>query len=343
LISASLPSDQALQGYFYSGTGSAQKQAALWLDGGRVVIGHDDARLTLSPQGIIISPRVGNAPRYLYLPDGGVFETRDNPAVDDLDRQLNQRSGYRLLHRLESRLGLILLALSMTVTLMAASFMYGIPWASRTVAHALPEDVARQLGQNAVGMLDSYWLRPSQLPVDEQARLRQVFAPYLESADMPPMTVLFRAGKSFGANAMALPDGTLIFTDELVALAEDDKELIAILAHEIGHVVHRHGLQRVVQSSLSAWILVLLSGDLAAFTDAAVAGPVVLINLAYSRDMEREADAYAFAFMQEHRLDPVHFANIMERLGKQYEEDGVAAGILSTHPDTRDRIARFRE
>ncbi|MBP55660.1 MAG: Zn-dependent protease, partial [Marinobacter sp.] len=169
------------------------------------------------------------------------------------------------------------------------------------------------------------------------------------------LRVIFRSSPAIGANAMALPDGTMIFTDDLVNLAEDDNELTAILAHEIGHVAHNHGMKGMVQSSLTFWLIVMMTGDLSAFSDATVVVPAVMMSLSYSRDMEREADAYALKAMSDHDLNPTLFVTIMERLmaahgedrGPEAEEDNsrwdTLRDMLSSHPETGERIERFKQ
>jgi Zn-dependent protease with chaperone function len=149
---------------------------------------------------------------------------------------------------------------------------------------------------------------------------------------------------------MALPSGVIIFTDDLVELAENDDELVAILGHEIGHIAHRHSLRSIVQSSLALWLIVAVTGDISAASEMTATVPALLADLAYSRDMETEADDYALAFMQEHGLDPDHFAAIMTRLEASHgnpetstEEDDDDLGFLSTHPPTPERIERFKD
>ena len=61
---------------------------------------------------------------------------------------------------------------------------------------------------------------------------------------------------------MALPVGSVVFMDELIELAENDEELIAIAYHEFGHVEHRHLIRRSLQGSAVVIGLFLLSGDL---------------------------------------------------------------------------------
>lgn len=355
-MSTSQPSEVTIQGQYYTGKNSSRRNAVLRSVGGVVVLDAEGTRLPLSWQDLTISPRIGNTPRYLYLPDDGVFETTDNDGVDRLSRQTRSGALQRLVHRLESHLGLILVAIVVTIATTGFAFVYGVPWTAKVVAHALPNSIAAQLGETTLTSLDSTWLEPSTLEPERQQQLLEHFRPYLEPVNGQELNVLFRSSPAVGANAMALPDGTLIFTDELVNLARDDDELVAILAHEIGHVAHRHGLQGVVQSSLAFWLVVMMTGDLSAFSDATVGVPAVLMSLAYSRDMERQADTYALETLKKHNIEPAHFANIMIRLMSEDEEQADAeheeeedsrwsqvGELLSTHPVTKERIERFQQ
>lgn len=355
-MSTSQPSEVTIQGHFYTGKNSSRRNAVLRSVGGVVVLDAEGTRLPLSWQDLTISPRIGNTPRYLHLPDDGVFETTDNDGVDRLSRQTRSGALQRLVHRLESHLGLILVAIVVTIATTGFAFVYGVPWTAKVVAHALPNSIAAQLGESTLTSLDATWLEPSTLEPEHQQQLLEHFQPYLEPVNGQELKVLFRSSPAVGANAMALPDGTLIFTDELVNLAQDNDELVAILAHEIGHVAHRHGLQGVVQSSLAFWLVVMMTGDLSAFSDATVGVPAVLMSLAYSRDMERQADTYALETLNKHNIEPAHFANIMIRLMSEDEEQADAeheeeednhwsqfGELLSTHPVTKERIERFQE
>lgn len=355
LMSTSRPSEVTIEGQFYSGKDSSQRRAVLRLAAGVVVIDAGDTRLRLTPGEVEISPRIGNTPRYLYLPDDGVFETADNAAVDHLDRRAQRGRGNRLLHKLENHLGLILAAVVITIATTGAAFIWGVPWTARAVANALPDSVAEQVGESTLSTLDNTWLEPSSLPERRQQALQAHFRPLLKPVAGQDIKVVFRSSPAIGANAMALPNGTLIFTDDLVDLAEDDDELTAILAHEIGHVAHRHGMQGLVQSSLTFWLIVMMTGDLSAFSDATVVVPAVLMSLSYSRDMEREADTYALQALKANGIDPIHFANIMERMVAAHGENEAVEredvnnrwdslkDILSSHPVTEERIERFKQ
>lgn len=144
----------------------------------------------------------------------------------------------------------------------------------------------------------------------------------------------------------ALPDGTIIFTDEMVRLAQHDEELMAVLAHEVGHVVHRHGLRAIIQNSLLGFALLAITGDAAGSSELFLGLPVLLTQLAYSRTFELEADSYALDYLRAHDIPPIHFARLMRRIEQTTSpsskgSDPTWSGYLSSHPLTTERIQPF--
>ncbi|MFE8070904.1 M48 family metallopeptidase [Marinobacteraceae bacterium S3BR75-40.1] len=361
MTSVSPPSDPQVHGHFFDGRGSQPRPAFLTLKDGQLRLQVDGEESPLTAAEVRISPRLGNAPRYLYLPDKAVFETGDNDGVDQLDRTLKGSIGHRLLHRLESNLGWIAIAAAITIAIGAWVFVYGIPWTARLIADALPESAHHYVGKQSLEVLDEHWLEPSALPLARRDQLRARFREYLEREHAPQVQVVFRSSEAIGANAFALADGTIVFTDDMVRLARDDRELLAVLGHEMGHVAYHHNMRGMVQSQMAFWVMVAVTGDLSSASESTTSIPAALFSLGYSRDMEREADQYALAFMQREQLAPVHFANIMSRLrasdkgsadtppqerAEQEEDDqlgDVLGGFLSSHPHTRERIRRFQQ
>ncbi|BES72251.1 M48 family metallopeptidase [Marinobacter nanhaiticus D15-8W] len=350
-----------LEGDFYTGADSRRQTAQLAVAGDALCLVSGGGEQAMSWNSIKVSPRVGNTPRYVYLPDDGVFETSDNDGVDRLVLHFKPGRLNGFIHRLENHLGLILVAAVITVAVTLFTFFYGVPWTSRVVADLMPQSVKATVSASTLRSMDMQLFSPSELPEHVQERVHDHFAPLLLLHPELPLNVEFRSSESIGANAMALPDGTIIFTDALVVMAENDEELAAVLAHEIGHVVHNHGMTGVVQSSLVFWVIVMMTGDLSAFADTTVSVPAVLMSLAYSRDMEREADTYALGLMQAQNIEPMYFISIMQRLEDSHgqgldeaghQEGSVSAekdngwlshleGLVSSHPLTEERIRRF--
>jgi Zn-dependent protease with chaperone function len=343
-----------VRGEYYDGCSSRRQPAELHLAGGGAYVrsGTEELVPETSLARVAISARLGSTPRRLRFPDGSVFETSEH---DALERAL-PRPGT-LLHRLESRARYVVLAMAVVVLFGWGMLRYGVPAAADALALALPASASTHIGYGTLELLDATLLSPTELDEATREHLAQRFAPLLASASGDiELRVLFRSARdTLGANALALPSGTVIFTDELVQLAEAEEELLAVLAHELGHIEHRHGLRRAIRSSALGVMALMLLGDASALHSIIATLPVLLTELGYSREFEREADDYALQMMRAHGIDPSHFAAILMRLAGLAEcrsaacapgDDGAAPAALaylSTHPRTEERVRRMLE
>ena len=333
-------------GTYYAGSSRPTPASLLAEDGVvQVLDGEQPLVGPVSLDAVAISSRLGNTPRILRFADGGSFETADNAAVDCLLSGRGRRHG--LVHRLESSLRYVLLGVLITVLFVWGGVRYGIPALAEGVAFALPESVSRQVGQGVLEVLDQQILFPSELAEAEQARLRERFAPLLQREGAPIHLEFRKAAEQIGANAFALPSGTVVFTDQLVTLAGHDEELLAVLAHEIGHVERRHGLRQALQGSALGLLVMTVTGDLSSVSSLVAAIPVLLTQLGYSRDFEHEADRFAAELLAEQDIDARRLGEILARLEQAarsckpdepctQEADGWSR-YLSTHPPTEER------
>lgn len=315
-----------------------QSDGGLWL--------HDTAtRQPLPPHALRWSSRIGNAARRTALPDGAVFETGDNDQVDQLEKALGRRRSA-LIHRLEYlRAPGLLVAVAMMVMILI-SLRWAIPWAGDSAAQLVPRAAEAHIGASVMDSLDNLGLRPTQLPIATRQAIQGVFDDLAFQADIPGggLRLAFRqGGKTIGANALALPGGQVIVTDELVALAKTPDDIAGVLAHEIGHVQHRHGLRRLGRLAGLSAIAVLITGDISGMShDIGLLG-AGLLDLSYSRDFEREADAYAVALMRKTHRDPALLAMMLERLSENTDKTTPSHSWLSSHPSTEERIRLIRE
>jgi Zn-dependent protease with chaperone function len=210
-----------------------------------------------------VSSRVGNTRRHLNFPDGSQCETDDNDAVDKLFYSIRSEAPRRLLYQLESRIGYVLGALLITVALLWLGINYGIPVLAKRIAFSLPTATEKMLGQEALAGLDRILLEPTQLSQERQAELKILFAGMTSSIEgAQDYQIEFRASSKMGPNALALPSGIVVITDALVNLSKNNNELVAVLAHEIGHLEQRHELRRLLQGSATGVLLIAITGDL---------------------------------------------------------------------------------
>ncbi len=339
-----------IRGYFYDGKTSAQVPAECRVyDNGAVQVcaaTNGGALLKLPRLELKASPRLANTQRYLYFPQGQTFETEDNLAVDEALARYQKRSWLHAVHLLESRKRYLLICLAAIFAIVWIAGRYGVPAVARVIADHLPPSVVQNVGRQTLAMLDRSLLMPSRLDPSEQERLKAHFQKLVQAHAGLNLQADFRQGGRLGANAFALPNGTVIFTDEMVRLARSDDELLAVLAHEAGHVAYRHGVQRIIQDSMLAFAIRAITGDVSGTSELFLGLPAMLTELAYSREFEREADLYALRYLRSQAISPRHFAALMHRLQQQKQPEGLDlqgrwSNYLSTHPATAERLLNF--
>jgi Zn-dependent protease with chaperone function len=340
----------AFKGRWYDGKSSAQTGVICEVyDNGSVHVKRlaDGETIYRQPAfDATVTPRLADTPRYLRFKSGGKLETVAHDALDRVIDRHGKPSWLGAVHRMETRLIYVLAALAVLAAILWAVMSYGIPAASKFVAFRLPPSVLDVAARQTLDILEKSFLNDTALDASTIARLEERFSPALVDHPQIALKILFRKGDRSGPNAFALPDGTIIFTDEMVEIAEDDNELLAVLAHEIGHVVHRHGLRMIVQNSLLVFILLAITGDATGSSELFLGFPIFLTERAYARGFEREADRYALTYLQKKGLPTVHFANLMRRIADAEKPDADAGdrrwmSYLSTHPLTAERIKAF--
>jgi Zn-dependent protease with chaperone function len=326
---------------------------------GRTSAGHDvevalygDGRLTVTGAGIArevalrqiqVSERVGDTMRRFTFADGAVCEIPDNETVDQWLTQLGAHSAEHGVFRLERNWRYALYALAATALLTWAFIRWGIPSAANHAAHVLPRSVDTAIGQGGLEALDRVFFEPTQLSMPQQTQLRAQIERMQEQMNTGlPLRLELRAGGVIGPNAFALPSGIIVVTDELVEIAEHPEEIESVLAHEIGHIVHRHSLRMVLQGSASALLMFTVLGDVSSLSTLAASIPTVLVQARHSRDFEREADAYAVAWLKQEGIATHYFNDLLQRMEKYqadegHPQDGEVMSYFSSHPRTDER------
>lgn len=142
-------------------------------------------------------------------------------------------------------------------------------------------------------------------------------------------------------NAFALPGGKVGVHLGMVRFAETPSQLAAVVGHEIGHVIARHGNERLSQAlaAQSALAIVdLLTKDTQTSRLAMAAlgvGATVGVTLPHSRTQEREADEIGLRLMADAGFDPEHAVHLWERMAEKGGQR--VPQFLSTHPNPENR------
>ena len=151
-------------------------------------------------------------------------------------------------------------------------------------------------------------------------------------------------------NAMALPGGYIYVTRGMLAHLNNEDQLAAVLAHEIGHVAARHAARQAWQQQIGQGLLLggaLLGQGLGLpAQDLLNLGGMAaqLIFLRYSRDDELEADKLGAEYSSAAGYDPREAIALFQTLDRIQEKEGQGMpSFLATHPNPGDRIQRIRE
>ncbi|MDW8478724.1 MAG: M48 family metallopeptidase [Xanthomonadales bacterium] len=146
-------------------------------------------------------------------------------------------------------------------------------------------------------------------------------------------------------NAFALPGGRIGVYAGLLARLPDQDRLAAVLGHEIGHVVFRHGAERVSQHFAAATALELAALARDGGRDPQSQRLLALLGLGaqlgvllpFSRLHEQEADRFGQELMARAGFDPRAAAEVWESLGQERRPPA----WLSTHPAPESRRAEL--
>ncbi|MDD3656506.1 MAG: M48 family metalloprotease [Atribacterota bacterium] len=148
-----------------------------------------------------------------------------------------------------------------------------------------------------------------------------------------------------GPNAFAFPGGFIYLTADLLDYVHSDDELAAVIAHEMGHIIHQHSIKQLQDKQklkLVELLTLLVTGDptlgiLSELTS------ITLLN-AYRREYEEEADYTALELLNKsYYYHPVALLTYFERVSSEHMlKPSIDLGIFQTHPDVSERIKKIK-
>jgi Zn-dependent protease with chaperone function len=306
-----------------------------------IVLGDDETELASGALGEIkISPRIGSISRALSLPDASQFVTADNAAIDAIaSGRTNRWNGFvHSLERFHPRLlGLVIAVFVLGI----AIYRFALPVLIEVAVRVTPPVATDMMAKGAMQTLDRVAFSASTLAEERKTALAGQFVQLaaFSPSGAAKFNLNFREGGIIGPNAFALPDGTIVITDELIAMADGDDELIlGVLAHEMGHVEHEHSLRQLYRAAGVAGLVMMIGGDIGEGAQDLLVQGAGLLTLSFSREAESQADRHSVEIMLKAGRDPLAIARFFEVLGKKLGDTG-GTSMLSTHPGTPERRA----
>ncbi|MEH6448107.1 MAG: M48 family metallopeptidase [Oleispira sp.] len=355
--------------YQLAGRSESHPASAIIFETGQVIIQHlnGESIMDVWPDNYQFSDVIPGLAVDLVLADGALFVPHDKSY-----RWPQLTSSNLLAEWLESH-WLVVLSSVLVVPLFLWSMVnYVLPGAAHAAVAFLPDSIAESMGEQTLYILDKTQFDPSELDTKQQQHVSQLWQRITTQLELPDDKYQLHFRKfDLGANAMALPDGSIIVTDDIVTLMKDDPDaLLSVLLHEVGHVEHQHSLKMIAQTTATTMLFAMMFGDIDGAGELILGAGTGLLQTAFSRDMEREADEFSHQNLPAFNISPAAFADAMTLLANSHSlsDDEESANensdedvsdnedqqaikrkimhwlqYLSSHPETQERIDTARK
>ena len=312
--------------------------AALRFSGTQVVVTGEAFERSFPLADLAISPRVPSAPRFVALPDGTELECDDGAWLDVIP---NQQSSEGPVAWLERRWWAALASIGLVASGLCLGYFFALDALCDKVVAVIPLATERSFGQHTVSSLGRL-LGPSRLLEAQTSAVTTQFQRFRDQVpERDNLMLEFRDAPNVGPNAFTFPGGLIIVTDQLVNLLDNDQQVSAVIAHEIGHAHYRHSLRQAVRTSGTAVVAGALLGDGSSVAGGLSAG-LVLLDTKYSREFESQADAFALQLLEKNQLSPALFADALTAIEADQHGANDGYSFLASHPDSLARIAGAR-
>ncbi|MDZ4724004.1 MAG: M48 family metallopeptidase [candidate division Zixibacteria bacterium] len=201
---------------------------------------------------------------------------------------------------------------------------------------AIGAGMAKQVASTEKTFKDMEW----------QRYLAEVGNKIVAVSDRKDIVYHFTVIESDDVNAFAAPGGYVYFYTGLLRHMESEAEMAAVMAHEISHVVARHGVKRV-QTALGVGLAsqLVLGGNSSEVLAAAINIGMGVAFAGYSRDAEREADSFGIYYMKNAGYNPNGAIGMFDKLAAvgAGASTNVFEKLSRSHPETQERIDRAKE
>ncbi|MBX3437692.1 MAG: M48 family metallopeptidase, partial [Planctomycetaceae bacterium] len=184
---------------------------------------------------------------------------------------------------------------------------------------------------------------------DLAAAVNRVGRRIADVANKPGYDWEFRVIADDEMNAFALPGGKVAIHEGIIPICQDEAGLAVVMSHEIGHVLARHGAERMTQETIAAGAGGVLNSISREKTDSTTSDQIMQgygiasrygVLLPYSRKHESEADAIGLILMAKAGYDPSAAPEFWERFAQK--SGAKPPELLSTHPADARRAAALR-
>jgi Zn-dependent protease with chaperone function len=229
-------------------------------------------------------------------------------------------------------------SIAATVSIVAVIW-FGLPLAADRLAPLVPPALERRIGDAAEGQISAMFGGKACTGTAGGFAFNKLIKEISTAAgfDTPVRSAVLDTPVP---NAFALPGGKVFLFDGLLARANDPDEIAGVLAHELGHVMHRDNTRNMIYSGGTSFLIGLLFGDVTG-SGALVFGSRSLFTASYSREAEQNADDFSISVMHRLGRPTKPMGDLIFRVtGNQADK---TLSILANHPLTEDRLKHLSD
>ncbi len=285
---------------------------------------------------------------YYFHPDAPPSTEVRNLFTTKRQRRIQWLEDFSAMKALGFAIGLVLLVIGLR---------FSIPVIAHGLALAVPDPVEQMIGQHTYDTLKSFDFEDSTIAPERQETLRQRAQVLARNANLDPVpAILFHKSPMFGANALALPGGPIVLTDDLVNGLKSDDVILAVIAHEMAHVEKHHALQQVFTIAGAAFMASVVLGVDDSILEELTATVINVWGFQNSRKFEQEADMFGIEILKTSAMSPSLMLQAIESLTimdctKLTEEErqtceakakSQETGWTASHPAAKDRLTYLR-
>ena len=307
----------------------------------------DNEQVSISISDAKLTPVLGEIPREVKLAGGYTLVFQPDVPIENFFNAPH----YKWLTSVEKHKRYFLSALVLVPIFFVFIIKFVIPAAARNIAPHMPQSVNQRIDKQTLFTFDKVMLNKSELTPEVKSTITKNWSAMINkinTTDLPigdHYTLLFRSSKLLGANAFALPGGTVVITDGLVTLLKDNPEAIqAILLHEIGHVYYHHGMQMMAESLGITLLMTYVLGDLDGVAEMFNGISATLIQNKFSQALEAQADDFSLVQLSTLGISATALADAFIALSQDIgSEELFLEEYYSAHPSIKSRITKAQQ
>ena len=274
----------------------------------------------------------------IHTPDERILQASPLRQQPHTRNQIAELEGGKELARRMKIVGAFLAGFALLA--LVVSMLMGVM--VRSLVLRVPAEWEQELGDSVMADLKQKetFIEDAKL----QTNLVRAVAPLLRAMPTNALGFKFYVMQSPQPNAFALPGGHVVVTTRLLELADRPEEVAGVVAHELAHVLLKHGLRKIL-SSAGPYILcrVFMRGN-RGLMGVLAGGSQLLVYQSFSQEYELEADDAGWQMLVAAHIDPRGLAEMLKKLEAEYTRLKFTSATpqpFSSHPATEKRIRRL--